>query len=55
MSVEKQEFDVKRAEKELKKCPKIVKEYFKHIKRHSENWKILAQVAQLEMRRLKGE
>ena len=36
MSIQVKSFDVYKAEEELSKCPKIVKDYVKVLKEHSE-------------------
>jgi len=45
MSIEVNCFDEKKAEQELKNCPKIVREYVKLLKENNERWKELAQKA----------
>lgn len=36
-------FDVDKAKKELKDCPKIVRDYVKLLEKHNQKWKELTQ------------
>ena len=44
------EFDVERARKELKSCPKIVRDYVKLLISHKEHWQSLCQKAISKLR-----
>ena len=43
MSIKVNQFDVYKAEEELKKCPKIVGDYVKLLKEHKDNWQNLTR------------
>jgi len=45
MSIQVSCFDAKKAEAELKKCPKIVRDYVKLLKENNERWKELTSKA----------
>lgn len=51
MSIEVKPFDKKKAELELKKCPKIVRDYVKLLKKSNENWRRLTNEAIATIRR----
>lgn len=53
MSIQVECFDEKKAEKELKNCPKIVQDYVKLLKDSNERWKGLTNKAILKLRELK--
>ena len=50
MNPQANNFDVYKAEEELKKCPKIVRDYVKLIKKHWENQKQLTALAIKKLR-----
>lgn len=45
MSINVKVFDDRKAEEELKKCPKIVRDYVKLLKKSIEGWKDISQKA----------
>jgi len=50
MSIQVSCFDAKKAEAELKKCPKIVRDYVKLLKESNERWKELTNKAISKLR-----
>ncbi len=50
MSIQVNCFDDKKAENELKKCPKIVQDYVKLLKQSSEHWKDISYKALKKLR-----
>ena len=50
MSIQVECFDEKKAEQELKKCPKIVRDYVKLLKQSNERWKDLTNKAISKLR-----
>jgi len=50
MSIQVECFDEKKAEQELKKCPKIVRDYVKLLKQSNERWKDLTNRAISKLR-----
>lgn len=51
MSIQVNCFDDRKAEAELKKCPKIVRDYVKLLKESNERWKQLTYKAISKMRK----
>ncbi len=45
MSIQVNQFDENKAKAEIKKCPQIVREYFKLLQEQSDNWKRLCHTA----------
>ncbi len=50
MSIQVSCFDAKKAEAELKNCPKIVRDYVKLLKESNERWKEITNSALFKLR-----
>lgn len=50
MSIQVKQFDEQKAKEELKKCPKIVRDYVKLIEQSRDNWKDLTHKAISKLR-----